>query len=131
MSIRSLVLASAFLAAATATASDWPQWRGPTRDGISTETGLLKTWPKDGPPLAWTAKNLGLGFGTPIVVGGKIYGIGSRDGKDGVWAVNEADGKEIWFKEFTTTAKVRSNTNGPSGSPTFAKGKLYTVSLGG
>src|SRR4051812_4959204 len=110
MSLRSLVLAAAFLVAATATASDWPQWRGPTRDGISTESGLLKTWPKDGPPVAWTAKDLGLGFGTPIVVGGKIYGIGSRDGQDGVWSVNESDGKVAWFKEFTKTAGVAKNT---------------------
>ncbi|HUR52763.1 MAG TPA: PQQ-binding-like beta-propeller repeat protein [Gemmataceae bacterium] len=131
MSLRSLVLASAFLVAATATAADWPQWRGPTRDGISTETGLLKTWPMEGPPVAWTAKGLGLGFGTPIVVEGKIYGIGSRDGRDGVWAVKEADGKEIWFTEFTGTPKVGGQTNGPGGSPTFANGKLYAVSLGG
>ena len=132
MSLRSLVLATAFLVTATATASDWPQWRGPTRDGISTETGLLKAWPKDGPPVAWTAKNLGLGFGTPTVAGGKVFGIGSRDGKDGVWALKEADGKEIWFTAFTDTAKPKFNqSNGPASSPAFANGKVYAVSVGG
>lgn len=45
-----------------ALAADWPQWRGPNRDGISPETGLLKEWPKDGPPLAWKITNLGTGF---------------------------------------------------------------------
>ena len=42
--------------------SPWPQWRGPNRDGVSSDTGLLKQWPEEGPPLAWTAKGLGAGF---------------------------------------------------------------------
>ena len=48
-------------------AGDWPQWRGPNRDGISKETGLLKQWPKDGPPLVWTAKGAGRGYSTVSV----------------------------------------------------------------
>ena len=57
MRFRALALAAAFLVAATATAADWPGFRGPNRDAVSTETGLLKQWPKEGPPKAWTAKN--------------------------------------------------------------------------
>ena len=45
----------------SATASDWPQWRGPQRDGVSTDTGLLTSWPKEGPPKLWTASGLGAG----------------------------------------------------------------------
>src|SRR5438132_1281027 len=104
MSLRPLTLATAVLAAGTALAADkpgpndWPQWRGQNRDGKSPETGLLKSWPDKGPPLAWTTKkDLGLGFGTPSVAAGKVFGMGTRDGKDGVWALNEADGKELWF----------------------------------
>lgn len=110
---------------------DWPRWRGPNNDAVSTETGLLQSWPKDGPPLAWTAKGLGLGFGTPSVAGGVVFGIGSRDKKDGVWAVKEADGSPLWFTPFTDTANVRNNTNGPASTPTFHTGKVYAVSLGG
>jgi outer membrane protein assembly factor BamB len=112
---------------------DWPQWRGPNRDGVSTETGLLQSWPPGGPPLVWTAKNLGLGFGTPSVAGGSVYGIGTRDGKDGVWALNEADGSERWFAPFSDPARVRGidRSNGPSSTPTFHAGKVYAVSLGG
>ena len=131
MSLRSLILASAFLVTATATAADWPQWRGPTRDGVSTETGLLKAWPEGGPKVVWTAKKLGLGFGTPTVADGKIFGIGSRDGKDGIWALKESDGSEIWFTEFTATPKVFQQMNGPASSPAYANGKVYAVSLGG
>src|SRR3569832_2133755 len=53
--------------------NDWPQWRGPNRDNVSTETGLLKQWPKGGPPLAWEAKDLGAGFSSVSVANGHIY----------------------------------------------------------
>ena len=55
MPIRLPLLAAGLLFASTAFAEDWPAFRGPNRDGISKETGLLKTWSKDGPPIAWTA----------------------------------------------------------------------------
>src|SRR6185295_6373654 len=47
---------------AAAPGGNWPQWRGPLRDGVSTETGLLSSWPAAGPPLVWSAKGLGRGF---------------------------------------------------------------------
>lgn len=116
--------------ALTLPAADWPQFRGPNRDGVSKETGLLKTWPKDGPTKVWTAKELGLGFGTPSVADGKIFGMGTRDGKDGVWALKEADGSELWFTPFDEPRNANQN-NGPSGTPTFHEGKLYTISSKG
>src|SRR5688500_1843215 len=57
------------LLASTALADDWPQWRGPGRDGISKETGLAKQWPADGPKLLWQVKDIGQGYGAPAVVG--------------------------------------------------------------
>jgi len=124
---RSLGLTAAFLLAAAATAADWPQWRGPNRDGISPETGLLKSWPKDGLKPTWTAKDLGLGFGTPSVAGGKIFGMGTRGGKDGVWALQEDGGKELWFTPIDEPRNVNQN-NGPGSTPTYSKGKVYAVS---
>ena len=53
------------LAAPPARAADWPQWQGPDRNAVSKETGLLKEWPKDGPPLAWRIKGIGGGDGAP------------------------------------------------------------------
>src|SRR5262245_50257520 len=58
-----------------ALASDWPQWRGPDRSGVSAETGLLKRWPAGGPRLLWKAGNLGEGHATPCVAAGRIYGM--------------------------------------------------------
>ncbi|HEY2911532.1 MAG TPA: PQQ-binding-like beta-propeller repeat protein [Gemmataceae bacterium] len=126
MAALGVVLAGAALAADKVAPGDWPQWRGPNRDGKSTEKGLLQVWPKDGPPKLWTAEGLGVGFGTPSVAAGKIFGMGSRGNKDGVWAINEADGKELWF----TPLDDNRNPNQMIGSgcaPTYADGKLYVV----
>jgi len=78
-------------------AADWPQWRGPQRNGISKETGLLKEWPKEGPNLLWQRKDLGSGYSTPSVSGDRLYVI-SNQGMDNesVQALNVKDGKEIW-----------------------------------
>src|SRR5262249_29229974 len=69
----SVVLISACCAGISARANDWPQWRGPQRNGISQETGLLAEWPKDGPKLVWKRTDIGSGYSTPAVVGGRIY----------------------------------------------------------
>jgi outer membrane protein assembly factor BamB len=127
---RLLLLAAGFLFASSAIAADWPEFRGPHRDGICTETGLLQQWPKDGPPKVWTAKNLGLGYGTPSIAAGKIFGLGTRGGKDGVWALKEADGSELWFTPFDDPRNTNQN-NGPSGTPTYRDGKVYAVSSNG
>src|SRR4051812_45688290 len=83
-------------AALAAQAADWPQFRGPARDGISHETGLLKSWPEGGPKLLWKAQGLGEGHSTVAVTGGKIYSMGLREGKEAVWAL-DVDGKPLWM----------------------------------
>src|SRR3954462_14538981 len=75
---------------------DWPQWQGPDRTAHSRETGLLKEWPKEGPPLAWKKKELGGGDSTPSIAAGRIYGMSNRGKDEMVWALSEKDGKEIW-----------------------------------
>jgi outer membrane protein assembly factor BamB len=129
MAFRSAIC-SILLFGAVATAADWPTFRGPNRDGVSAETGLLKSWPEGGPQQVWIAKNLGIGWSTPSIAGGVIYGVGSRDGKDGVWALKEADGSELWFRPFAnSTTELFPQSNGrPSSTPTVHNNKLYTVS---
>jgi outer membrane protein assembly factor BamB len=78
-------------------AADWPQWRGPNRDGISKETGLAKEWPKEGPKLHWQVADLGDGYSTPAIVGGRLYVLSNKGTDDEfVQARNVSDGKEIW-----------------------------------
>lgn len=77
--------------------SDWPQWRGPQRNGISQESGLLKQWPADGPKLLWQVDDIGDGYSTPSVVGNRIYMMSNR-GMDNEFcqALSTEDGKPIW-----------------------------------
>ena len=63
----------AFTFCALAPAANWPQWRGPNRDGISAETGFLESWPPAGPPLVWKAQGLGEGYAAFSVVGDRLY----------------------------------------------------------
>ncbi len=77
--------------------ADWPQWRGPQRNGVSSETGLLKEWPKEGPRLVWQAKEIGDGYATPAVVGNRLYIMSSR-GLDSevVQALSTETGAQVW-----------------------------------
>src|SRR5947199_4066591 len=81
--------------------ADWPAWRGPDRTGVSKETGLLKTWPKDGPPKVWGVKGCGGGFSSVAVVNGTIYGTGSARGKNVAWAKKESDGSDVWTTPYS------------------------------
>lgn len=78
-------------------ASDWPQWRGPQRNGISQERGLLKQWPAEGPKLLWQADDIGDGYSTPAVVGTRVYLMSNRGMENEfVQALSTQDGKPIW-----------------------------------
>ncbi len=80
-------------------AADWPQFRGPNRDDVSKETGLLRSWPKDGPPLAWEAKGLGGGFSSVSVAGDRVYTLGNKGDKSFVVALERDGGKIAWTGE--------------------------------
>jgi outer membrane protein assembly factor BamB len=110
---------------------DWGQWRGPNRDGICTETGLLKEWPKDGPKLLWNAKdangkktNVGTGYATVAIAGGKIYTLGDRDGKGNIICLDEATGKVLWVSPFSPTY----GDGGPRCTPTIDGKRIYGLS---
>lgn len=86
----------ALSSASIAQAADWPQWRGPERNGKSAETGLLREWKEGGPPLAFKATGLGTGFSSVAVAGGRIFTIGDRDGAQRVQALEVGSGKALW-----------------------------------
>lgn len=85
-----------FSSACPCTAADWPQWRGPDRSNVAPGARLLATWPKDGPPLVWTADGLGTGVPSVAVADGRVYVLGYRDGKEHLSALAEKDGKPLW-----------------------------------
>src|SRR5258708_5584543 len=122
-----------FAVATTALASDWPQFRGPDRTGVSKETGLLKTWPAGGPKRAWKATNLGEGHAAPSVANGRIYGMGRRGNDEVVWALDEKKGTELWCVKIADgiTLDGSQGGHGPRGTPTIDGDRLYTLGVSG
>ncbi len=115
-------------------AADWPQWRGPNRDGISKEPGLLKSWPEAGPKLLWQSSELGQGYGSPAVVGDRLYVLGSEGLDDEfVQALNAADGKTVWKTRIGKVGENRSGANYPGSrsSPTVDGQRLYAFGSDG
>ena len=116
-----------------ARADDWPQWQGPDRNAISKEGGLLKEWPKDGPPLAWKITELGGGYSTPSIAAGRIFGMSIRGEDEVVWALSEKDGKELWVTRLGPAVQQQApqGKEGPACTPTVDGEMLYVEGLGG
>jgi outer membrane protein assembly factor BamB len=109
---------------------DWPQWQGPERTAVSKESGLLQDWPKGGPPLVWKANGLGGGYSTPSVANGHIFGMSYRNGKEGVWALDEKDGKELWWTTIANATKIGYD-EGSRCTPTVDGDVLYAIGTNG
>lgn len=105
---------------------DWPQWRGPDRDGRSREKGLLQRWPEKGPALRWTARELGAGYSSPSVRDGRVYLAGETDGKVEAICLDHASGKEWWRTPFAP-AYENAWGGGPRGAPTLDGDRLYVL----
>jgi outer membrane protein assembly factor BamB len=107
-------------------AADWPQWRGPNRDGISKETGLLKQWPAEGPPLVWKASGAGGGYSSFSVANGKLYTMGLRGEREYVVAFDVATGKEAWSTPHGSAFR-NDRGDGPRGTPTVDGDRVYAL----
>ena len=119
--------ASTFALSATAdkqAPAEWFQWRGPNRDGISPETGLLQDWPKSGPPVAWRASDVGNGYSSFSASGGRLYTLGARGGNEYVIALDRATGKKVW--EYLNGRRFENDRgDGPRSTPTIEGDRLY------
>ena len=102
-----------------ARAAEWPQWRGPQRNGISAETGLLAEWPKEGPKLVWQVKDIDSGYSTPSVVGDRLYLL-SNQGLDNefVQALDAKGGKRIWSQRIGKVGNPDQQPNYPAARST-------------
>jgi outer membrane protein assembly factor BamB len=110
---------------------DWPQFRGPNRDGVSTETGLLKDWPSGGPLLVWKATGLGKGYSTISVVGARIFTLGGQNGSTFAIALNATDGKKVWATKVGRSDDPGGMGEGPRATPTVAGDLLFAVTDSG
>jgi outer membrane protein assembly factor BamB len=110
--------------------ADWPQWRGIHRDGISAETGLLESWPKGGPPLAWKITGLGEGYSSAAIIAGQLFIQGQQGNEEFVVALDAASGKPLW-KAHTGIPFQESRGYGPRGTPTIDGDRLYALAADG
>ena len=118
------------LAAQTPAAFDWPQWRGPDRNGLSKETGLLKQWPSSGPPRVWSVSNLGAGYGTVAIKGDRIFVQSLVGRQSAVISLNRADGKIIWSRALGAAGN-NDRGPGPRGTPTVDGDRVYVLTENG
>lgn len=116
-------------AASAKETGNWPQWRGPLRDGISSDTGLMTAWPAGGPPKLFTATGLGEGFSSVAVTGGRIYTMGDRRDGQYVIAISEDAGKELWATRVGN--RFEDGYGGPRSTPTVDGDLLFVVTTDG
>jgi len=133
--VNAIVACCVFLAVTSvAVAADWPQWRGPNRDGVSQEKGLLKEWPAEGPRLVWQINDAGGGYSTPAVAGDRMYLLGN-EGLDNefVAARSVADGKQLWTVRLGKVGNPNQNPPYPGArsTPTVDGDTLYALGSDG
>jgi outer membrane protein assembly factor BamB len=107
---------------------DWPQWRGPRRDGISDEKGLLQSWPDGGPKLLWKIDGLGKGWSSPIIVGKRIYITGDV-GNDLVIFALDLSGTVKW--KVKNGRAWKGPYPGARACCVFSEGRLYNMNAYG
>jgi len=128
-SIMRISLATAMIFIAVSSYCQQFGWRGPGRTGIYNETGLLKTWPADGPKLIWETEGIGMGYSSATVTNDAVYITGVRGDKDLLTAFTQ-DGKKKWDVEYGTMSKVNSHPESRC-TPTVLKDKIFVVSGAG
>jgi len=111
-------------------ADDWPQWRGPDRNGRSSETGLLENWPPEGPPEIWRIAQLGAGYGTVSTRGDLIFVQGTRDGSSVLYSLHRDDGEELWIRKIGRSLQ-HGRGDGPRSTPTIDGDLVYALTENG
>jgi outer membrane protein assembly factor BamB len=121
------------VAAGTAAAADWPQWRGPTRDNKATDFKVPATWPKE-LKKGWTAE-VGLGVASPVLAGDKVYAIGRNEktNEEVVTCLDANTGKPVWSKKYAAEFKPTADGTfpGPRATPAVGEGMLVTFGVNG
>ncbi len=111
--------------------SDWPQWRGPRRDGTLMAFTPPKAWP-DALTQRWKI-TIGEGYATPIVVGNRVYQFSRQGENEMLRAIDAASGKVVWEQSYAAPFEMTSGTRrhgpGPKSTPTYANGRLFTFGM--
>ena len=121
------------VAAAQNAGPDWPQWRGPSRDGVLTSFTEPKSWP-DTLTQRWKIP-VGTGYATPLVVGNRVYVFSRQNENEVLRAIDPASGKVIWESPYAAPFMMNNSTSrhgpGPKSTPAFADGRIFTMGMSG
>ena len=135
MNLRITSLACVFLFCCTAVVADdfdWPQWRGPDRDGKAAEQKLLRQWPEGGPPLKWSFRNAGRGYSAVSIAGGRVYTMGARDGVCYALCLDADSGELVWETEISRAGTGEDYNDGwgagPRSTPTAHGDQVFVLS---
>ena len=124
MHFRIILYSLALGQALAAHAADWPQWRGPTRDGVLPAKGLAMTTLPDQPSVLWKIKS-GEGLASPVVANGSVFHFENRNGNETMVALSIADGSEQWAKELSPVFEDGQGPRGPRCTPVVDKGQVF------
>ena len=124
-----LWIAAAGVVAGNLTAGDWPQWRGPDRNGISGEK-VITQWPAEGPKVLWRA-SVGTGFSSLSVSQGRVYTMGNTSNQDTIWCLDAQTGKPLWHHPYASQLSPQWYEGGPGSTPTVDGGRVFTISKWG
>jgi outer membrane protein assembly factor BamB len=124
------VLMAILSASPQALPEDWPHWRGPELNGISTEKGWTTTWPKEGPRQLWKS-SVGTGFSSVAVAKARVFTLGNMVEKDTVFCFDAESGQELWKHSYPCPLEPIYHEGGPGSTPTVDEDKVYTISKRG
>ncbi|MBI2929142.1 MAG: PQQ-binding-like beta-propeller repeat protein [Verrucomicrobia bacterium] len=108
-------------------AADWPQWRGPNRDGTSAEVIGFSAWPAEGPSRLWAAA-VGTGFSSLAVSQGRVFTLGNANETDTVFCLSADTGKVLWSHSYACALDPNLHEGGPSATPAVEGERVYTLS---
>ena len=122
----------------TSQAEDWPQWRGPNRDGVWNETGILQTFPADGLKIRWR-QPVSWGHSSPVVADGRVFvsdaDLAKPPGRERIHCFEETTGKRLWSYSYDVKypdwAFTPGQAGGPCATPIVEAGKVYMIGANG
>src|SRR5688572_3843684 len=113
--------------------ADWPQWRGPSRDGTLAAFAEPRSWPEQ-LTQKWKIE-VGTGYATPIIVGNRVYAFSRQQDNEVMRAIDADTGKIVWETSYPASFKMNPATSrhgpGPKSTPTYANGRLFTLGISG
>jgi len=127
-------LALLLCTAASAPAADWPQWRGPARDGIAAEFQAPAVWKPDALTKKWSI-TVGEGHASPVVVGDRVFVFFREGERETMRCLALADGKELWKESrevpYSPSFAARKHGKGPKATPTVDGGRVFALGIAG